>query len=165
MKTAFYKFQQNNSGGSFVTDDKLCHVLVIEALSEREAIAKAEDLGCYWDGCDSGNDCPCCGDRWYKSADEIDFSQYKEKGYGVGVYDHYPDAEERWLKLYGALPRLKDPKWSTEYGSRKFTGSVYFDSLEQYCQFNADQYGWTTPDCRIFRLDGSVTEIFKQEKD
>lgn len=59
-----YKFDQNNSGGSFVVDDVLTHRVIIEALTEKDAISKAEDLGIYFNGVDEGIDCPCCGDRW-----------------------------------------------------------------------------------------------------
>jgi hypothetical protein len=45
----FYEFRQNNSGGSFDVNDKLCHVMIIEADTEAEAVNKAEELGCYWD--------------------------------------------------------------------------------------------------------------------
>jgi len=71
MKNKFYMFSQNNSGGTFAVDDRLCHRVVIQALTEEEAVSKAEDLGCYWDGCDNGIDCNCCGDRWYKSPEEV----------------------------------------------------------------------------------------------
>ena len=71
MENRFYEFSQNNSGGSFVTDSKLCHRLFIEAKNEEEAIEIAESLGCYWNGVNEGLDCPCCGDRWYNSPDEI----------------------------------------------------------------------------------------------
>jgi hypothetical protein len=30
----FYEFSQNNSGGSFDVNDKLCHVMIIEADTE-----------------------------------------------------------------------------------------------------------------------------------
>ena len=43
----FYLFDQNNSGGSFVLNDKLCHRLFIEADSAEEAVSIAENLGCY----------------------------------------------------------------------------------------------------------------------
>ena len=59
----FYEYSQNNTGGSFTTDDKLCHRLFIEANSSTEADEIAEGLGCYWNGVDEGSDCPCCGDR------------------------------------------------------------------------------------------------------
>lgn len=66
MDTYFYEITQNNSGGSFDVDDKLCHRLFIEASSPHEAANKAEELGCYWDGCANNMDCSCCGDRWHK---------------------------------------------------------------------------------------------------
>lgn len=63
----FYTFNQNNSGGSFVRDEQagICEVVIIEADSAQEANDIAETKGIYFDGCHSGYDCPCCGDRWY----------------------------------------------------------------------------------------------------
>jgi hypothetical protein len=68
----FYTYRQNNSGGSFRVDKNvgISVEVVIEARSHDEARDKAESIGLYWDGCDSGLDCSCCGDRWYDSADE-----------------------------------------------------------------------------------------------
>lgn len=57
---AFYHFSQNNSGGSFSGPR---HV-VIEAKNASEANYIAEQNDIYFDGCKSGIDCPCCGDRW-----------------------------------------------------------------------------------------------------
>ena len=42
MKIKFYEFDQNNSGGVFKVDDKLCHRLFIEAENANQAIKKAE---------------------------------------------------------------------------------------------------------------------------
>lgn len=63
----WYEICQNNSGGSFTVNDKVCHRLYIEAVDLLEAKYKAERLGCYWDGVARGRDCDCCGDRWYLS--------------------------------------------------------------------------------------------------
>lgn len=60
----WYEFDQNNSGGFFVCDDKVCATVWIEADSINEACTKAEELGIYFYGVDDGIDCPCCGDRW-----------------------------------------------------------------------------------------------------
>jgi hypothetical protein len=49
--TKFYEFDQNNSGGSFVVNDKVCHRVIID---------KAETLGIHFDG---WGDCSCCGNR------------------------------------------------------------------------------------------------------
>ena len=61
----FYCYNQNNSGGSFILDESVSHFVIIEAYSAKEANAKAEDVGIYFDGCSTGQDCRCCGDRWY----------------------------------------------------------------------------------------------------
>ncbi len=116
MKASFYEFTQNNSGGSFDVDDKLCHRLFIEELSEGAAIAKAKDMGVYFDGCDSGIDCDCCGDRWYEPSQVV-------------------------------FPK----KWSSK---------ISFASIGEYAQHLADNYGWTSPDVRVFCLDGTVDEFF-----
>ena len=66
-----YKFDQNNSGGSFTVNNDLCENVIIEANSENEAIEKAESLGIYFNGVSDGCDCECCGDRWYKPSEMI----------------------------------------------------------------------------------------------
>lgn len=67
MNTQFFTFYQNNSGGSFSFKKNgiTCYV-IIEATDRNDAISRAEEIGLYFDGCDSGSDCPCCGDRWYR---------------------------------------------------------------------------------------------------
>lgn len=71
----FYHFRQNNSGGSFVTDDTVGvgkHV-VVEAKNATEANDLFLLIGTeisiypltYFYGCSNGRDCSCCGDRWY----------------------------------------------------------------------------------------------------
>lgn len=114
----WFEFTQNNSYGRFLVDDKVCHRLLIEAESFNDAVKKAEELGCYWDGVDEGIDCPCCGDRWNKWDDE-------------------PINLDTLQKLY---------------------------SIEEYAQYLADTYGWTTPDIRIYYNNGSVKEIFTERK-
>lgn len=61
----FYTYSQNNSGGSF---DGVQYV-VIEADSTSQADTIAEDRAdVYFNGCDYGRDCSCCGDRWYPAS-------------------------------------------------------------------------------------------------
>lgn len=69
-----YEFSQNNSGGRFVfdADAGITHRVVIEAESEEEAIEKALGVGLYFNGCDAGIDCNCCGDRWSTWTREIE---------------------------------------------------------------------------------------------
>jgi len=99
----FFEFSQNNSGGSFEVNDKLCYRLFIEADSRKDAIYMAEEMGVYFNGVDDGIDCPCCGNRWY-TPDDIKFPlKYSEKKefhnieeYAQHLADHYgwtsPDA-------------------------------------------------------------------------
>ena len=72
----FYEYRQNNSGGSFSNSEKdgICEYVIIEALDEDHANTRAETIGLYFNGCEEGYDCPCCGDRWYK-ANERDGSK------------------------------------------------------------------------------------------
>lgn len=93
----WYEYSQNNSGGSFDVNDKVCHRLYIQAETAEQANAKAEELECYWDGCASDMDCPCCGDRWYRNYDDagvdtngksiIDYVQELCDNYGWTVPD------------------------------------------------------------------------------
>lgn len=64
----FYNYDQNNSGGGFVYDDRagIAQYVIIEAVTAREANLKAEEIGLYFDG---AGDCSCCGDRWYSVDD------------------------------------------------------------------------------------------------
>lgn len=72
-KTKFYEISQNNSGGNFDVNDKLCRRLFIEADSENIALNKAVKLGVYFDGVSREIDCSCCGDRWSRYTSELTF--------------------------------------------------------------------------------------------
>ena len=63
----FYTYNQNNSGGFFVTDDAVTYYVIIEADSAEDANQRAEEVGIYFYGCTKGIDCLCCGDRWSKA--------------------------------------------------------------------------------------------------
>lgn len=161
----FYNFNQNNSGGVFEVNDTVCHQLYIEADSFDEAISKAEELGCYWDGVYKGLDCPCCGDRWSCYEDAIDIDRYKTEGYTVSVYDNiYPDTEKEWWDKYGKYEIVEEPKYVESFCYRSYTGRICFKDIEEYAQYMADKYGWTSPDARIFYKDGTVKEIYSNKK-
>ena len=165
METKFYEISQNNSGGSFVVDDKLCHRLIIEAYSSDEANEIAESLGCYWDGVESGDDCPCCGDRWYGSH-EINIQDQNKKWNGFEVSkwikseDDVDQVIKEMISLYPGATWLSELKVDGDSFSKKISGRVKLNNIEQYAQLMANQYGWTTPDYRIFYKDGTVKEIF-----
>lgn len=65
----FYTYRQNNSGGYWTFKPKagISHFVIIEANSTKNADERAEDIGLYFDGCDDGRDCDCCGDRWSRA--------------------------------------------------------------------------------------------------
>lgn len=58
-----YQFDQNNSAGVWKGPAR---IVLVEALSPEDALSVAEDFGVYLDGVSSGEDCKCCGDRWYR---------------------------------------------------------------------------------------------------
>lgn len=166
MESRFYEFSQNNTGGSFVTDSKLCHRLFIEADSVRDAIDKAEDLGCYWNGVEEGYDCECCGDRWYPSTDAVDMDNENKRYGGYQISEWVTGNETPENALNDLVSRYKGSVWtegpsvSIKYGSNVVEGRIQLDSIEQYAQIMADLYGWTKPDCRIFYKNGDVKEIY-----
>lgn len=95
---AFYKYDQNNSGGSFDVDENITHRVVIEAVSESEADIIAKNIGIYFNGVDDGLDCDCCGDRWY-GCNELKFPLH----YGVNkVFDNMEDYLQYLATTYGA---------------------------------------------------------------
>ena len=60
----FFHYWQNNSGGEFQVNDKVCQHVVVEADDPRHANDRARDIGLYFDGVSRHIDCECCGDRW-----------------------------------------------------------------------------------------------------
>lgn len=158
----WFEFSQNNSGGYFDVDDKVCHRLFIEAESFDDAVEKAEELGCYWDGVDRGIDCPCCGDRWSKWDDEsINIEKYATKGYEIYIYGGLSkSATEIWNEKYASYEVIEEPTWEEKYNTRRYVGRIKLHNIEEYAQLMADEYGWTVPDARIYYHDGTVKEIF-----
>lgn len=63
VKTGWYRFHQNNSGGYLIGPAENVH---IEAIDAEHACGRAEEVGIYFNGVRDGKDCPCCGDRWYR---------------------------------------------------------------------------------------------------
>lgn len=67
----WYEFRQNNSGGSFHTNDDVSVEVLIQAASSGEADIKAEEIGIYFDGVEEGRDCDCCGNRWHSAGNAL----------------------------------------------------------------------------------------------
>ena len=142
----FYLYDQNNSGGSFIVDEDVTHRLLIEADSVEEANQKAVELGVYFDGCDEGMDCPCCGDRWY-SGDEKTFPLQ------FGIF-----SESEAIRIAEQLGGLVvETKFKGQTKERQ--KDVIFQTPESYLQYLADSYGWTDPDGYIYYKDGRKVSI------
>jgi hypothetical protein len=124
VSTKFYHFSQNNSGGSFHFDEQrgITHNVIVEANDYRHANQLAEDIGIYFDGCDSGQDCSCCGDRWYSQWGETDGkdvpsiygepveSQVSSIAWmppGKETVVHYLDGRKEW---FGVVTKVRAPK-------------------------------------------------------
>lgn len=60
----FHTFRQNNSGGSFHYDADVDVYVIVEGKDIHEITRRAGDIGIYFNGCDTGTDCSCWGDRW-----------------------------------------------------------------------------------------------------
>lgn len=168
MIKGFYDYHQNNSGGSFDVDDKVCHQVVVEAKSADEANEIAMDLGIYFDGCSEGMDCNCCGDRWDEADKPIDLVKLSNEGYRASVSEQSKgrkEAENRWYEKYGEYEVVKKPEWilsysTSRYSSNTFDGLIKFHNLKSYLQFVANEDGIGTDNLiRIYYLNGNVKEI------
>lgn len=162
MTKGFYLFSQNNSGGSFDVDEKVCHTVVIEAESADEANSLAKDIGVYFDGCYQGIDCDCCGDRWYEVSDPIDLERYKNEGYTVSMYErnNKTETEDRWNKKYSKYSLIGKPEWIKNYSIDSLNGKIRFHNIEEYLQFMANEYGSMFDELtRLYYSNGSIKEF------
>jgi hypothetical protein len=104
QQAKFFEYSQNNSGGSFDIDDAkgIGPRVWIEARDAQEADSLAGRLGIYFDGCESGLDCSCCGDRWSSAwgegSAEPEISQEYDFNWHDTVYLH---------RLDGSVERIK----------------------------------------------------------
>jgi hypothetical protein len=73
----WYTYEQNNSGGSFTGPALL---IAVEAGDPGAADSKAVSVGAYFNGCEDGSDCPCCGDRWHEAYSGRDESPVTDGG-------------------------------------------------------------------------------------
>ena len=103
--TKFYKYWQNNSGGSFDIDDAsgIGVIVWIEATDDRHADSRAESIGIYFNGVDDELDCECCGDRWSEAylvheRDKPTFDQKYDFVWHDTIYIHY---------MNGTIERVK----------------------------------------------------------
>lgn len=67
MKTKFYCFQQNNSGGILL--GKLIAVIVEAPNAEDANYFATQYTPVYLNEVEDGQDCSCCGDRWGEASE------------------------------------------------------------------------------------------------
>ena len=120
----WWQYDQNNSGGSY--EGPACLVFV-EATDAASADAIAQQHGIYFDGCDRGIDCACCGDRW-DHADEAYWTLRHEMTqtsiYLVPANGH------------GALVRRTDGTWAPEH--EELVDRVRFEIAAQVAEATDD---------------------------
>jgi hypothetical protein len=112
--TRFFTYNQNNSGGVFDLTDDLTYVVIVEAENADAANEKFESLGGYFNGCEGGIDCDCCGDRWYPAwsedagnpepliygmepAEYLTHRTYLWMQEGKNIVIHYADGRKEWF--------------------------------------------------------------------
>ena len=111
ITTKFFHYPQNNSGGHFHFEKSgITHHVLIEAINAKHADFRAEEVGIYFDGCESDIDCSCCGDRWdraYGDGDEEPMiygqkaSEYKDINWmkeNPEIVVHYLDGKIEWYE-------------------------------------------------------------------
>jgi hypothetical protein len=129
-KSKFYTFDQNNSGGSFQENDKVCELVIVEAYSADHANLLADDIGIYFEGCSNGLDCSCCGDRWHPVDDRDGYDVPSH--YGKDITEVYASSYRRKAIIHylnGTIKKFtfktwKDcpgHKWEHKYGSKQCT--------------------------------------------
>lgn len=148
-QTNFFEYRQNNSGGRFNIDDTLTVRVIVEAKDKEQAIQIGENLGIYFNGCDEGRDCPCCGDRWYEP-DEVDLR------YGTLSNE---EAKEMALAYKGEIVPTRFKTYARKDKNKDFV----FADVGEYARYMTDKWGHAMdkPDTRIFYLDGTVKEFSK----
>jgi len=74
---SWYRYAQNNSGGSFIGP---YYTIWVEAPDTDTANDIAEQHGVYFNGVLDGRDCECCGDRWdraWTDYEEVSLSPWR----------------------------------------------------------------------------------------
>lgn len=84
-----FVYRQNNSGGVW---DGPAKYILCEAKDAATADRMALEAGAYFNGCENGQDCSCCGDRWSEAWGDPDYDTLEEavakiQGEGPGLWD------------------------------------------------------------------------------
>ncbi len=151
-QTKFYRYIQNNSGGDFIVDTNLTRNVYIEANSIDEANKFAENLGVYFNGCDLGIDCFCCGDRW-SEPQELIFPY---------TYGRLSKPEAEYIRdRYNVSIKL-----NVKNQNNKLCYDIIFNNVFKFAKFLVDKYGEdfvTYPDTYIYPLNGKKIKMFNKQ--
>lgn len=135
----FYQFTQNNPGGKTIVDKAVGHKVVIEANDAEEANELAgRKVGIYFDGCEIGLDCNCCGDRWYRVSKHDEIQDFDIKKYlddscehsydeNFTVIIYYKDGKKEKFCIDAAKKRTKKKEII-----RKKSEKLWATSVNQY---------------------------------
>ena len=118
----FFEFDQNNSGGGFCVDDRVCHHVIVEADTATQANEIAERIGIYFNGVDDGVDCECCGDRWYPQWDQVDgLSTPMLYGKPIEQYqERFAEVGEVYCRIYYKDGSIKEYRVGDTDGAKAF---------------------------------------------
>lgn len=96
-KPLWYHYNQNNSGGYFVSDDNVGEDVFIQAYSAEEANELMEAI--VYSSYEYSSYCHCCGERWYINARQ----GYDEPSkYGKSIFTGYKSYDPKGHAiLYG----------------------------------------------------------------
>jgi hypothetical protein len=124
MELKWYEYDQNNSGGFFISNDSVAHTVLIQAANNRIADMVAQDTaGIYFDGCHDGRDCYCCGDRWCDSSEVDELVTY-------GWSSSYDRTETTHDTIEEYAQALADDEMSADVGENACI-LYYFDGTKR----------------------------------
>lgn len=89
----WFRYRQNNSGGKHRNDP---FALIVKATDHKQANEKAKEH-IYFNGCEDGTDCSCCGDRWYEKYDS-DIDGYEVFTTKEEAVSEARECAEGWIK-------------------------------------------------------------------
>lgn len=104
----FYHFDQNNSGGRFHNDNRVCNHVIIEACCAAEANERAEGLGIYFDGVENDQDCACCGDRWYPVWGQGDDEPLLYAEHPASYHEHFVQPGDVYCRVFYSDGRVAE---------------------------------------------------------
>lgn len=81
----WWAYHQNNSGGYFITDEKVAEYVFVQARDAAEAQTRADAI---FDEDDRRVYCSCCGERWYGPNEDEGTAQ--PMIYETSIYDVTP---------------------------------------------------------------------------